>query len=530
MRPWVPAELRWAWRTLTSMRTALLLLCLLALAAVPGSLLPQRPVSPADVQMFIRAHPTVAPALDRLYLFDVFASPWFSAVYLLLLISLSGCVLPRTRRLLAGLNRGPAEPPRDLSRMSNRLRIPARRLVPAVTDSTEALLDAAAEYLRSRRFRVRRGAGFVAGEKGRLHEAGNLLFHLSLLLVLAAAAIGHLYGYRGRVVVAEGSAFANTQTQYDEFVPGPWVDADQLTPFSLRLRSFSAAYQADGPQRGAPRQFTARVAFRPDPAAMQRERTLTVNRPLVVDGTKVFLTGHGYAPRFTVRDGTGQVVFSGAVPFLPRDGTMTSFGAVKAPDARPTQLAFEGFFLPTAAIGPSGPFSAFPGAANPQVLLAAFVGDVGLDSGIPQSVYRLDKTGLRQVRVDGKPLAAALRPGETMRLPNAQGSITFDGVANFANFQIARDPGRGLALAAAGCLLVGLLVSLTVRPQRIWVRAAPAEAADRSGVPRPAQAVDVVAAGTRGDGHPEVLTRLAERLHWVVPTWQAPDTDSKDPG
>ena len=526
----MPAELRWAWRTVTSMRTALLLLCLLALAAVPGSLLPQRPVSPGDVRMFVRAHPTIAPLLDRLSLFDVFASPWFSAVYLLLLVSLTGCVLPRARRLMAALNRAPAAPPRDLSRMPNALRITAPQPVPRVAGTTEALLDAAAEDLRSRRFRVLRGAGFVAGEKGRLHEAGNLLFHLSLLLVLAAVAVGHLYGYRGRVVVAEGSAFANTQTQYDEFVPGPWVDADRLTPFSLRLRSFSARYQADGPQRGAPRRFTARVAFRPAPTAARQERTLTVNRPLEVDGTKVFLTGHGYAPRFTVRDGSGQVVFSGAVPFLPRDGTMTSFGAVKAPDARPTQLAFEGFFLPTAALGPSGPFSAFPGALNPQVLLAAFTGDVGLDSGMAQSVYRLDKSGLRQVRVGGKPQATALRPGETMRLPNGQGSITFDGVANFANFQIARDPGRGLALAAAGCLLVGLVVSLTVRPQRVWVRAASADGTGQVGVRRPAAAVHIAAASTRGGGHPVVLTRLAERLRRIATTEQAPDLEPKDSG
>ncbi len=41
-----PRELlRWAWRQLTSMRTALLLLLLLALAAVPGSVVPQRAVA-----------------------------------------------------------------------------------------------------------------------------------------------------------------------------------------------------------------------------------------------------------------------------------------------------------------------------------------------------------------------------------------------------------------------------------------------------------------------------------------------------
>jgi len=391
----------------------------------------------------------------------------------------------------------------------------------------EELLGVAAAELRRRRFRVRRDDGLVAAEKGRLHEAANLMFHLSLLLMLAAVAVGHLYGYRGRVVVAEGSTFANTQTQYDEFLPGPWVDPDRLTPLSLRLRAFTARYQGDGPQRGAPRQFTARVSYRPDPAAAPRLRTLTVNRPLVVAGTKVFLTGHGYAPRFTVRDGSGRVVFSGPVPFLPRDGMLTSFGAVKAPDARPTQLAFDGFFLPTAALGPNGPFSAFPGTLNPQVLLTAYTGDVGLDSGVPQSVYRLDKSALRQVRSQGKPFAQALRPGDTMTLPQGQGSITFDGVADFANFQIAHDPGRGLALAAAVLMLAGLLVSLSMRPQRVAVRIT--GVTDVSGSP-PVRQVLVARWGVaRPQDHaPSCVLPVAQAMRQHLESATAPKAARKD--
>ncbi|MGH3095550.1 MAG: cytochrome c biogenesis protein ResB, partial [Streptosporangiales bacterium] len=76
------ATLRWAWRQLTSMRTALFLLFLLAVAAIPGSLLPQRPANPGRVQQYFAQHPTLAPVLDRLSGFDVFGSPWFAAIYL----------------------------------------------------------------------------------------------------------------------------------------------------------------------------------------------------------------------------------------------------------------------------------------------------------------------------------------------------------------------------------------------------------------------------------------------------------------
>ena len=70
--------LRWAWRQLTSMRTALLLLLLLALGAVPGSLWPQRSLDASRTADYIDAHPRTGPWLDRLGFFDVYASPGFT--------------------------------------------------------------------------------------------------------------------------------------------------------------------------------------------------------------------------------------------------------------------------------------------------------------------------------------------------------------------------------------------------------------------------------------------------------------------
>src|SRR5512144_1788045 len=113
--PLAPA--RYAWHQLTSMRMALLLLFLLALAAVPGSLLPQRGVNPLQVAEFFRRHPTLAPLLDRFSLFDVFAAPWFAAIYLLLVVSLAGCALPRTVQHVTTLRARPPAPPRHLSRL-----------------------------------------------------------------------------------------------------------------------------------------------------------------------------------------------------------------------------------------------------------------------------------------------------------------------------------------------------------------------------------------------------------------------------
>jgi cytochrome c biogenesis protein len=463
-----PAQLaRWAWRQLTSMRVALVLLFLLALAAVPGSLLPQRAVDPVAVAEFRREHPGLAPWLDRLSLFDVFSSPWFSAVYLLLFLSLLGCLVPRSRQYWRALRSQPSAPPRNFGRLPGQRRFE--------TDAPLAAVLAAAEAaLRRERFRLATHDAAVSAEKGYLRETGNLLFHFALLFVLVGVAIGHLYGFKGSALVVEGEGFANTVTQYDNVQFGGRYDAGRLPPFAFRFEDFRATYEEEGPQRGAARDFTATLSVRPRPGAQPRTVHVRVNHPLEVDGIKVFLGSHGYAPVVTVRDGSGQVVFAGPVPFLPTDPVrLTSSGVVKVPDARPAQLGFQGFFLPTAAFDTvHGPVSTFPEPRNPRLVLNAWQGDLGLDSGFPQSVYRLDTDKLTLIRkADGQPLAESLTVGQTMTLPGGLGSLTFDGYREWVVFQMAHDPGKGLSLAGAGLALAGVLLSLFVRPRRVWVRA-----------------------------------------------------------
>jgi cytochrome c biogenesis protein len=457
---------RWMWRQLTSMRTALILLFLLALAAVPGSVFPQRGTSPMRVGEYLQDHTTIGPWLDRIGLFDVYAAPWFAAIYLVLMVSLAGCILPRCYQYLRNLRSVPPATPRNLSRM------PEHRAFTVDTEPVQFRATAAAA-LRSTRFRLRpedAGTLEIAAEKGYLHELGNLIFHLSLLVLLVGVAWGAWFGYRGTVVVVEGEGFANTLTQYDDFSPGRGFSTSLLAPFSFTLDSFDATFLTDGPRRGQPDSFEAGVTYRTSPDAEPQQADIRVNHPLGVDGAKVFLIGSGYAPVFTVRDGRGEVVYSGAVPALPQDPSFTSTTVVKVPDARPDQLGFNVTVTPTAPefVDPqTGPVSTFPEADDPRVYLGAWAGDLGLDSGVPQNVYQLDTSDLEQLgRKD-------LGVGETWKLPGGRGSITFDGLAEFANMQVASDPGRWVALWAVVAGLIGISLSLFVHRRRVWVRVSP---------------------------------------------------------
>lgn len=449
---------RWTWATLTAMRTALVLLFMLAVAAVPGSVLPQRRSDPIRVTGYLRAHHTLGPLLDRIGGFDVYGSVWFSAIYLLLFISLTGCVIPRARRHLQAMRARPPLAPRHLSRLPMSASWTTER--PAAD-----VLAAAQEFLRRRHFRLDTAGGSLSAEKGHLRESGNLLFHVSLLAILAGIAVGSLYGFTGTVIVKAGEGFADTATQYDTFSGGRLLNTQRLPPFAFTLTKFKASYVAEGATRGAASSFDADVRFQSTPKAVAKPVDIRVNHPLGSGGANIYLVGHGYAPTFIVRDGDGKEVFNDSVVFLPQDSAFTSTGVVKVPDAGSQQLGFKGFFLPTAYLDPKkGPISVFPAADNPAVVVTGYSGDLGLNSGIPQSVYTLDTTKLTPQR------SALLAPGQTMTLPNRLGSITFTGYVEYATFQITKDPGKFIVAAAVAVMGIGLFLTLTVRRRRIFVR------------------------------------------------------------
>lgn len=511
MQP-VVAFLRNTWRGLTSMRTALVLLFLLALGALPGALLPQYSLNPELVGQYYADYPTLAPVLDRLGFFEVFASPWFAAVYLLLFISLVGCLVPRTGEYVKQLRAVPVATPRNLARLPHHRRA-------TVEASPAEAVDTARHRLRGWRIRERTepsGARTLSAERGYAREAGNLVFHFALLGLLVSFAIGTLFGYQGQTIVkADGSQFCNSGAfAYDSFTPGTMVDGTGLSPFCVRINSFSPTYLPSG----QPQQYRADIDYQDteDLATGQwHPYQLAVNEPLRLDDARVYLLGHGYAPEFTVTFPDGQQR-TGVVQWRPvNQSTLLSEGATKfdppgvtdPAQLRQRQLAITGLFAPTASLRGELLSSSFPQPLDPAVAVDVLKGDLGINSGRGQSIFEIDRSMVEAGRLE-RVARENLRLGEQLRLDDGT-VVQFSGVTRWVSLQVSHDPAQLWVLTFALLVLGGLGLSLIVKRRRFWVRAAPA------GPDEPAGRTVVELGGlarTEAAGYGEEFDRIAADL------------------
>ena len=454
---------RWLWRQLTSMKIALYLLLFLALASIPGSVFPQRSADPNGVVLYFKNNPELAVWLDNFQLFDVYSSTWFSAIYILLFISLIGCVLPRVGVHYKALRADPPVAPTNLSRL------PAYKKL----DQSDANLKKAIELLKSKKFRIVSTKTGIRAEKGYLRETGNLFFHISLIGVLITVGLGGGLSYQGQRVLVEGDTLVNNEASYDFFAPGLLFDKNGMEPFSLRLDSFSTTYDYKNPANyGKPMDFIAKVSSKETPTSPLVKSQIRVNEPLHLPGAKVYITGNGFAPVIVIRDKDGVVSFSGPVVFLPQDSNLTSLGAIKVPDANPDQFGILAFFYPTVAKLETGALTSnHPYPWDPIMTMNVYVGNLGLDSGMAVNAYKLDVHAMKQV-AGGKSGVKALRLtlGDTVELPGNLGTVEFKGLKRFASLDITYNPLDIWVLFFALTTLLGLVLMLIIPRRRVWVK------------------------------------------------------------
>jgi len=495
---WLKRALKRAWHWLTSMRTALMLLFLLALAAIPGALLPQRTVSSSLVDDYLKANPTTGPIYDKLQLFDVFESTWFLAIVTLLMISLIGCIIPRSIDHWRAYNATPTRAPKYLGRMPYH----AEGTIEGTPEDVEKQLRKQLKRWHIATYQPeedRAGVFSLSAERGYTRELMNLIFHIGIVAMILTFVAGRMVFYEGQVIVVTNSeaesavpveqsrVFCNTSpANFDVFRAGPLFDGTGLTEFCFESQNFRATYLNNGQANN----FSSDITYTDDLTAPQdqwKSTTLAVNHPLRLGGDRIYLQGHGFAPQVTLTWPNGETRTQ-MVQFRPTDVfTFLSSGVMRFdppagmyPDLeerRQHQIAVEGNFAPTARwSGPNGDQlqSAFPSMDDPAMSVDLYVGDAGLDTGRPQNVFVLDQSLVADGRLE-KVQRVQLSPGEETAVDTGDGEVKvrFDGAAEYANYQISRDPTQVLALISTAIMLGALAGSLAIKRRRIWVRLRP---------------------------------------------------------
>ncbi|MEO7077720.1 MAG: cytochrome c biogenesis protein ResB, partial [Rhodococcus sp. (in: high G+C Gram-positive bacteria)] len=395
--------------------------------------------------------------------------------YVLLFVSLIGCILPRCIEHGKALRTKPVRAPRNLSRLPHH----RRYVADGSPEDTAAIVQAQFSGWRVEK-RESNGEVTLSAEKGYLREFGNLVFHISLVLLLAAIALGKLFGYEGNVVVIanDGPGICSTSPAiYDSFRAGNLVDGTGLEPLCVRVEDFKADYL----ENGQAEQFTSNIEYQAgDDLAnnVWKSDVLQVNHPLRVAGDRVYLQGHGYAPTFTVTFPNGETRTE-TIQWQPTDATtFLSSGVMRidppgglypdAEDRRKNQIAIEGLFAPTAFFHGKLLSSSYPAMTDPAVAIDIYKGDTGLDTGLPQSLFTLNQEMINQGRLV-KQDRVNLKPGEASTLSDGT-TVRFDGAEEFVNLQVSHDPAQTWVLVFALTMMSGLLVSLVIKRRRVWVR------------------------------------------------------------
>jgi cytochrome c biogenesis protein len=419
-------------RLFTSVNFAVVQIITLSLLAVVGMTIRQLPgfafrsagdYADAMADMHARYDPVfgagIVAAMERLQVFHIFSSIWFTIGLVVLVISIIVCTLDRTPKLW---------------RQSAQYRIaqPDEFYDPELPDRAAMTgVDASSvrAALRRQRFVVREteidGVHYLYGDRHRWTKLATLISHLGLILFLVAAVVTWQLGDEQGLVVAEG----------DSLTVQPIG-----TPGLLIVKNYD--FEAPGfLETGQASDFTTDLGVFQDGREVAR-KTIRVNDPLAVGGYTFHQNGFGPAPDLLISDAAGKPLWDGPIPLTDR-----------------------------AADQPYGTMSV-PGRDIGLLLLLRRQAD-GTGVVLVQPYRSIGQES------DGSPKLDMLTPvaltaGEAQVPPGLDFSI---GVRRFSDYTLIiakKDPGQGIVWTAFASLIIGLSITFYLPRRRIWARLSPA--------------------------------------------------------
>ncbi|MGR2663534.1 cytochrome c biogenesis protein ResB [Chromobacterium haemolyticum] len=323
-----------AWyELLSSMRFAIGLLTILAIASVIGTVLKQNEPYPNYAFEFGQFW---FQAFEWLGLYDVYHSAWFLTILAFLVLSTSLCILRNGPGFIKEM-RAYREKASDNSLAA---------MKHSVSFQAEGFdTEAARAYLQAQGFRLKEqaradGGLVLAAKKGAAGKLGYFFAHIALVVICIGGLldgnlplkIGELTGkvvpetrdvpqnqipavsrlgpnnlsFRGNVTIAENKSadvtFLNAGNGY----------LVQELPFIITLKKFHVDYYSNG----MPKLFASDIVVTDKASGKTTEATVKVNHPLIVDGIAIYQSSFG--------DGASPLKFKA--------------WNLAAPQARPTEI------------------------------------------------------------------------------------------------------------------------------------------------------------------------------------------------
>jgi cytochrome c biogenesis protein len=362
----------------------------------------------------------IVEALERLQLFQVFTSTWFTVGLIVLVLSIVICTLDRTPRLW---------------RQSKEIRVaqPEAFYDPELPDRASLTgVDSAGirAALRRQRFAVREtevdGVRYVYGDRHRWTKLATLISHMGLILFLIAGVVTARFGDEQGLIVGEG----DTLTVQPIGTPG-----------LLLVKNYR--FEAPGfVETGMASDFTTDLGVFQDGKEIAR-KTIRVNDPLAAGGYTFHENGFGAAPVLLLSDAAGKPLWDGPVPLTDiADG-----------------LPYGTLSVPGRDIGLS-------------LLLKRLADGTGILLVVPYQVSGVATDGQPQIEyLDNA--AVALAAGEARVPLGLDFSI---GVRHFSDYVLLiakKDPGQGFVWTASVLLVIGLAITFYLPRRRIWARLDP---------------------------------------------------------
>jgi cytochrome c biogenesis protein len=421
-------------RLFTSVDFAVVQIIILSLLAVVGMTIRQLPgfafrsagdyeTAMADIHgrydaVFGRG---LVDAMERLQVFHIFSSTWFTLGLVVLVVSIIVCTLERTPKLY---------------RQAAEIRVvqPDVFYDPALPDRAAmsgVAVDDVRAALRRQRFHVREaeadGTTYLYGDRHRWTKLATLFTHLGLILFLVAAVVTWRLGDEQGLVIAEGDSLTVQPVG---------------TPDLLLVKNYD--FEAPGfLQTGQATDFTTDLGVFQNGREIAR-KTIRVNDPLTVDGYSFHQNAFGPAPDLVITGADGKPLWDGPVP-LTDQASGFPYGSMSVP-GRDVGL---------------------------QLLLQRNSDGTGQVLVVPYAVNGTE--------ADGSPHYDNFEPvvvsaGEARVPPGEDFSVGVRRFTDYALIIAKKDPGQGIVWAAFAFLIAGIGITFYLPRRRIWAKLTPAGA------------------------------------------------------